>query len=188
VVQDTQIMVNGFSLRKISCELVSIDSVWGPSDPVMYHYAERIGVCCGTEFTWQPVVPVGPNVFSTGRGGFLRCYEDDDIYYQTPYFQTLGVPCDYITPVSIDQPEASGWRVYPNPARAQLLIKVPEEITVTNLRVTSSLGQVILDQAPDHQGRSLSLSVQGWAQGMYLLTVMGEQGEVRYQERVSVVR
>jgi hypothetical protein len=188
VVQDTQIMVNGFSLRKISCELVSIDSVWGPSDPVMYHYAERIGACCGTEFpTWQTVVPEGPGVITTEPvfSGFLRCYEDDDIYYQTPYFQTLGVPCDHIMPVSIDQPEASGWRVYPNPSQGEVMLSVPPSVATASYQVQiwDVKGRMVWQRQLSSTDPTLSLA--DLLPGLYLLRI-STQGQVVHTQRLQL--
>jgi hypothetical protein len=189
VVQDTLVPVGGDSLRKITCDLFTIDSSWGVVDTHTYVYAERIGVLPETDFfLWEPVVPVSPGMFTVGEPvdrGWLRCYEDSEISYKSDYFQSFNVPCDYTQPVNIEQVEAQGWRVYPNPSRGEMTVAAPQEVATTahQVQMWDAQGRMVMRQRV--QGAEARLSLAGHAPGLYVLRVL-RAGRLVHSQRVML--
>ena len=184
VTQDTQIVIDGVSLRKWACELVYVDSVYGPEPVGTYHYAERIGVI-GADWIWRAVVPYGPLVAYTTEGSFPypRCYHDSTMSYTYPFFATYNLPCDYTQPVSIEQPATESWRVYPNPSRGQVRVAAPSGATARahEVQVWDAQGRMVLRRPM--QGEETALSLLGHVPGLYVLQVRAE-GQVLHSQRL----
>ena len=185
VVQDTQVVIDGVSVRKWACDLFVIDSVQGPQPVGTYHYAERIGVLYESGWEWQPVVPHGPLATFAYEGwpAFPRCYQDEAISYTYPNYATYNLPCDYTQPVSIEQPATESWRVYPNPSRGQVVVAAPSGTTVRTheVQVWDAQGRMVLRRPM--QGEETALSLTGHVPGLYVLQVRAE-GQVLHSQRL----
>ena len=68
--------------------------------------------------------------------------------------------------------------IYPNPARDEIRIRLPENFTSGEAEVFNTMGQRVA-KAEIKQKRELSLPLRGLPQGMYFIKVAGEDRELR---------
>lgn len=79
-------------------------------------------------------------------------------------------------------------RVYPNPAREQLLVAVPDGIDISTLKLLSPHGKVVNRQQLEQAPRTIKLSVSEFAPGIYVLVLFDRQGKAILQEKVSILK
>jgi hypothetical protein len=94
-------------------------------------------------------------------------------------------------PAPLVEPKAASAeqvKIYPNPAREQLIISMPEDMALYSVQVTSSLGKAVFRQRFDNQPRDIKIRVNDWPQGIYIVTLIGKNGELLGQKKVSVVK
>ena len=115
------------SLKKIDCRLLEGYECFGPDFPgneaFSYSYIERIGSVRGV---LESVVTCGPTIPGAVQE-WLRCYQDDEVSYQTERFVLTaeeGEDCDYRMPnAAEDQAAGVEVSVFPNPTSGRLTVE-----------------------------------------------------------------
>lgn len=159
------IEIDGQLLKQVTCDWLTWDSVY---DNYPYVYIEKIGslrisvedyVFC--EFGYPPLLP------------FLRCYQDEDISFQTPRFLAEGgEQCDQITSntEAFYQPLV---KCYPNPFQSQLFVEssYTEEIEV---QLYNTFGQLVAQAAGEG---IISLEIAHLPSGHYYASLRNAAGQ-----------
>ena len=103
----------------------------------------------------------------------LLCYhEDGELVWQNPTYNTC-----LIDPLGIqDNIEASGLRVYPNPARDRVVVEGMEAVEVM---VYNTSGQMVKCVRGTNE-----INVEGLAEGVYLVRIMDADGKV-YTNKIT---
>ena len=103
----------------------------------------------------------------------LLCYhEDGELVWQNPTYNTC-----LIDPLGIqDNIEASGLRVYPNPARDRVVVEGMETVEVM---VYNTSGQMVKCVRGTNE-----INVEGLAEGVYLVRIMDADGKV-YTNKIT---
>lgn len=81
---------------------------------------------------------------------------------------------------AIEALPASSLRIFPNPAQYQVQIEL-EDATIEAVRVSNTLGQLVWNSEANTAQAQLSIDVQNWAAGMYILQVQTSKGTVTRQ-------
>ncbi len=85
-----------------------------------------------------------------------------------------------------ETPEEIVYNIFPNPARDEIKIELPDFHPFQQLTLTNVLGQQLLEQSPRQNKREIRLDVQGFSSGLYFLTLWGKDEKVT--EQVLIVR
>ncbi|MEP6794534.1 MAG: T9SS type A sorting domain-containing protein [Saprospiraceae bacterium] len=125
-----QIIVDGTLLRTQFVTILDppgLQPSWYLQNPII----ERIGQTGYGGFWWG-----SGEACILEDNGFLRCYEDPDLYFKNPGIQ-FNHECDYTATKEIDQ--LSNWNIFPNPTTD--FISLPENAQKIDL--FDSIGQKI---------------------------------------------
>ena len=103
----------------------------------------------------------------------LLCYhEDGELVWQNPTYNTC-----LIDPLGIqDNIEASGLRVYPNPARDRVVVEGMEAVEVMVYNISGQMVKCV-------RGTN-EINVEGLAEGVYLVRIMDADGKV-YTNKIT---
>lgn len=122
---------------------------WGPSNSSQWR-TEQIDI---SSFVGQSVIIRFVNISGNGNNTFIDNIRVEDL---------LSVSDNILEDISI----------FPNPADAQLNISLPNTLLGdVNLRITNSLGQVVMTENEVATGSPMTMDVSRLSQGMYFLTI-----------------
>ncbi len=105
-----------------------------------------------------------------GTGYFFRCYHDNEI----DLFKIGSLPCDFIT--STNEPEPFLLEVFPNPAAAQLTIRLADASAGRRFVLYNLLGEALL--AGDLPDTENTVHTSALPAGVYLLSVWTKDGNI----------
>lgn len=88
---------------------------------------------------------------------------------------------DFLTPTSIEEIEAAGFSMYPNPAVSHF--NVVGESIIDYLRVYNLTGQVVIHQAVDNN--SVQVDLSSLKSGIYIVQVIAGQKRMNYKLQVT---
>lgn len=163
IVTDTGTMdIQGEALRWLAVDNVNVSDFGTTIIPDTI--VERIG-------------PIGeyllPHNWCNGQidgseGAGFRCYEDDDVFYQAPYFTTCEVP------LSIDPRSLAGQLgISPNPGAEQVRISWASETSYT-VRIRNARGQLVREAKAVVNGQEVDLTEL--PAGLYAITAAAVGG------------
>jgi PKD repeat protein len=72
-------------------------------------------------------------------------------------------------PVSVQDDELAGLKIYPNPTAHELFVELSEQSGKVQVRVYSAVGQLI--HSSQHQSSLISIDAQSWSAGFYFLSI-----------------
>lgn len=93
-------------------------------------------------------------------------------------------PCDTLG--LSETPEDIVYTIFPNPARDEIKVELPDFHPFEYLTMTNILGQQLLEQHLAQNKREIRLNVQNFGSGLYFLTLKGKDEKVT--EQVLIVR
>lgn len=110
----------------------------------------------------QPVLRISNVQWSDNLTGY-RCIVQKDHCADTSGTALLQV----VGGVSVREDELSIWKMYPNPAKNEVMLERTGSPLVSRLVVRNSLGQLMLKAEVAEQ--SFKLNTTGWSEGIYLV-------------------
>lgn len=126
------LVINNINHLKIYTSTIPNESFSHLIDQTAYNYIEKIGYAYA--FLYHLKLPSPTDIT------FLRCYNDDNINYKSPWFEYYDRPCDDSYLNSYNEIELNNdFYLYPNPVKTNLFI----ENTTTDL--TSNYNIYIFD-------------------------------------------
>lgn len=132
------ININGQFLRQYNAEIIEEDKeiINGIEIPFStYSYLEKIGYA----YEFLPIINLFPEETSSTKN--LRCYEDNEIYYITDWWQQYELSCDYSNHNSFEISNMDCHiEIYPSPFRNQIIINTIEE---ANILVRNCQGEIV---------------------------------------------
>lgn len=159
------VYVDNDTLKRVVCKTLMDNSTF----PESYEYIEKIGsirtlVEDLAGCAWIPEY----------GSEWLRCYQDDDIFYKTTLFLSYGdYDCTYVEPVSnLKIPHLNRLNVYPNPTRD--ILKIIYENNSGNLTISKITGETVLSVAMQN---SIEISLEGLESGLFVLNFITKTGE-----------
>jgi len=127
------------------------DGGWEPGD----HIVERLGSHNWGGFWWGSAYSCGP------LNGFLKCYEDSDIYWHNPYFEEED--CEVL--LSTKYPKVQSLFVWPNPFDEYIYL--PND--AHDIVILNSLGKKVLFLRTDNY-----ISLGNCPPGIYFISCLFE--------------
>lgn len=142
----------------------------GDSELLAYDVSERSNPILVGEyvFPYDSVVAWG----ITANDQYVILALVNNRVFQQPYYSDVGgiMILEWNVLLGIDENEKSSFNLYPNPSSGQVTLEVPGEYMV---RFTDITGQtMIISPIKD----ILTISTTGWANGIYIVSVLSENG------------
>ena len=108
-----------------------------------------------------------------------------------PEFPSMGVQMRPAQPTETqEQPQIVGefddWAIYPNPAKEQVMVNLPELETEGSLKIVNLSGQVVYSQMLNLNANQVQINVSDLANGLYILSV--ENGDTRWAKNLIIQR
>jgi hypothetical protein len=102
----------------------------------------------------------------------LLCeYKDGEQVFENPEYNTC-----YIDETSVQEQDLQHVSIYPNPAKGKVII---EGIQAAEVEVYNALGQLVKSERNSNE-----ISVEGLAEGVYLVRIMDAEGKV-YTNKIT---
>ena len=160
----TEENIEGVFLKKVNCENIGTSLYYYEE----YTYLERLGslrqliegyVTCATTGTAYPE--------------WLRCYQDEEVHYQTPMFlDQEEEDCEYVQISSTDETSVLNYlNIHPNPTANYWLLEW-EYPKKAQLQLLDIQGNLI--KAQQILSGSQKISAQDLSSGLYLMKVIGD--------------
>lgn len=122
----------------------------------------------------SPVLFFGnPTTFAPEYGSFLRCYEDESIYYNDYIHE-----CDFLTAVSEDETEIQ-ISIAPNPTTGILTVRNPSDKPYV-FSIVNSLAQVIEINVSLDPGSEIQVNIAAYADGIFYLLLRSDTTSYSY--------
>ena len=118
---------------------------------------------------------------------FLRCYEEDEIFFKTARYLSFGdFDCDFVdTPASTSKKYINEViEIYPNPTQSHITLNKQSQASESQqifYSITDSQGQVI--RQSDFFELPTTIDIQELKAGLYFLNLENEKGH-RAVERI----
>jgi hypothetical protein len=127
----------------------------------------------GRTFYKTPYVPVYSNTTGLDHYTYALPFKKADQYFQWKAWAAGDSLLSWILPPLVT--EASGLKVYPNPASTILYLRIPAGKMFTTATLTDNTGRLIRQMAVPAQGGLGSLDLPaGLARGLYFVTFRGD--------------
>lgn len=159
------VYVDNDTLKRVVCKTLTDNSTF----PESYEYIEKIGSIRTlienlAGCAWIP--EYGPE--------WLRCYQDNDIFYKTSRFLSYGeYDCDYVEPISnLINPYLNRLNIYPNPTRD--ILNIDYENHSGDLTIRKITGETVLSITMHD---NIEISLEGLKNGLFILSFITKTGE-----------
>ena len=129
------------------------------------------------------VKAIGPDIDSQRR---LRCFTDDEIEYVTEWWAYYDLPCDYEATEALPSAEEYPVKIFPNPAKDQLVIRFSEipnsktSVSLYNIAGEAVYSEILRDIS--HNIHTINLS--SLKKGQYIIRI--EYGNQIMLEKLSM--